>query len=84
MLDLALDASGASNSLWVATTATHINKWPIEPHKVNGFEDESAGLSGEEEGEGVTDMDESAPYFTKPIATILGNGCTHSRRERAL
>lgn len=74
VLDLAIDDSGSCDSLWVATTATHINKWPIDPLKANGFGGEGEELSGEDEEEevGVTDIDEPTPYFTKPISTIPG------------
>lgn len=69
VLSLALDTSGSCDSLWVATTATHINKWPIDIHKGNGFRDEE-----EEEEVAITDIDDPTPFFTKPIATIEGKG----------
>ena len=71
ILDLTLDNTGSCESLWVATTATHLNKWPINPNKANGFYDEEVELS-EEEDLGVTDIDEPTPYFSKPITTLPG------------
>lgn len=72
ILDLALDTSGSCHALWVATTATHVNKWPVDPSKANGFNNvEGAGSSEEEEG-GITYIDEPAPIFSQPIAVLPG------------
>lgn len=68
ILDISLDTSGSCDSLWVATTATHINKWPVDPNKANGF---CAG-SEEEETKVTYIDDEPAPVFSKPIASIPG------------
>ena len=75
ILDLALDSSGSCEALWVATTATHINKWPVDPNRVNGFEMEVVAPSEEEEEEegGITYIDDDVPpVFSKPIATLPG------------
>lgn len=74
ILDLVLDTSGSCDALWVATTATHVNRWPVDPCKANGFDVEGVGSSAEEEEEeGITYIDdEVAPVFTKPIATLPG------------
>lgn len=76
ILHLALDSSGSCASLWVATTATHVNKWPVDPSRLNGFVAEGMGqgeVSSEEE-EGVTYIDdaEPTPLFTKPISSLPG------------
>ena len=74
VLDLVLDTSGNSDALWVATTATHVNKWPVDPSRVNGFDVQGVESSAEEEEEGgVTYIDDDmAPVFSKPIATLQG------------
>ena len=72
VLDLALDTTGSCNSLWVATTATSVNKWPVDPNKGNSFYMNGASSGEEEEDLGITDVDEPTPLFFKPIATIPG------------
>ena len=75
ILDLTLDTTGSCPALWVATTATHLHKWPVDPNKSNGFATEvSSGEEEEEEEEEVevTYIDEPAPLFSKPIATLPG------------
>jgi len=73
VLSMALDTSGSCDSLWVATTSTHVNKWPIDIHKANGFGDDETDEGNEEsEEDGITDIDDPTPFFTKPIATIPG------------
>ena len=72
ILSLALDTSGATDSLWVATTDTSINKWSVDS---NLMVEEGNGLvSGEESEEEVvvTNIDEPTPFFTKPVATLPG------------
>lgn len=73
VLDLALDTSGSCTSLWVATTATQVNKWPVDVNRVNGFTAGGEG-SSEEEEVGVTYIDEAepTPLFAKPISTVPG------------
>ncbi len=73
ILDLALDTSGSCTALWVATTATHVSKWPVDASKANGFAVEGAGSSAEEEEVGITYVDEPTPLFVKPIATLPGD-----------
>ncbi len=79
ILDLVLDHSGRCESLWVATTATHVNKWPIDPNKPNGFHSDEEDLS-EEEGRVTAIDDDPPPFFTKPIATLPGQRSIHIPR----
>ena len=73
VLSMALDTSGSCDALWVATTSTHVNKWPIDIHKANGFRDDETDEGNEEYNEeGITDIDEPTPFFTKPMTTIPG------------
>lgn len=75
ILDLALDTTGSCSSLWVATTATHVNKWPVDATQMNGFAVEGEGSSDEEDETGVTYIDEAepTPIFAKPILTLPGD-----------
>ena len=73
VLDLALDSTGSCPALWVATTATHVNKWPVDVSKANGFNGvEGVAGSEEEEDTGITYIDEPAPIFSQPIAVLPG------------
>ena len=89
VLDLALDNTGNCLSLWVATTATHINKWPADASGVNGYSVQGVGSSSsseeEEEDVEITDIDDPTPLFTKPIARIPGEREREERkREREM
>ncbi|XP_064382723.1 WD repeat-containing protein 48-like [Halichondria panicea] len=72
ILSLALDTSGGTDSLWVATTDTSINKWSVDPKLL--IEEGDGLVSGEESEEEVviTNIDEPTPFITKPVATLPG------------
>ena len=76
ILNLKLDLSDDNDSIWAATTSTHVNKWPVNPSSMsNGkMEDGEEGIMEEEEEEevAVTDIDDPQPIFTQPLATIPG------------
>ena len=77
-MNLKLDLSDDSSSIWAATTNTHVNKWAVDPSTVtNGKMEEGEERNMEEEEEeeeevAITDIDDPQPMFTQPLATIPG------------
>lgn len=75
ILNLKLDLSDDSPSIWAATSNTHVNKWAVDPSTVtNGKmeEGEERQEEMEEEEVAITDIDDPQPIFTQPLATIPG------------
>ena len=76
ILNLKLDLSDDNDSIWAATTNTHVNKWAVDPSTVtNGKmeEGEERNMDEEEEEEvAITDIDDPQPIFTQPLARIPG------------
>ena len=79
-MNLKLDLSDDSSSIWAATTNTYVNKWAVDPSTVtNGKMEEGEERNMEEEEEeeeeeevAITDIDDPQPMFTQPLATIPG------------
>lgn len=72
ILSLALDTTNNTESLWVATTNTYINKWSVDPNLMVEADSDMVNGEGSEEDLMITDVDEPTPLFTKPISTLPG------------